>query len=188
MVQLGMIYIKNYLIKNNNKKMATVKNKVSVEIDWTNNTANIVTYDPLKSVGCHRINDDGTEELDVWVMSEVFENRMKSKVVEFIKTPRGGWTRVTGNQVSNRYNGLEMVLSDSVYLNTTNGLLAKNESDIYEDDLTKEILDTTNSELPVSFEPKKYEKKVKANLVPAFSFFQQSVKFKDSMFADMTTR
>jgi hypothetical protein len=81
-----------------------------------------------------------------------------------------------------------MVLSDSVYLNTTNGLLAKNESDIYEDDLTKEILDTTNSELPVSFEPKKYEKKVKANLVPAFSFFQQSVKFKDSMFADMTTR
>jgi hypothetical protein len=172
--------------------MATIKNKVSVEIDWSNNTANIVTYDPLKSVGCHRINDDGTEELDVWVMSEIFEDRMKSKVVEFIKTPRGGWTRLTGNQVSNRYTGLEMVLSDVVYLNTTNGVLVKNESDIYEDDLTKEILETVTSSEGVvteqSFVPKKYDKKIKANLVPAFSFFQQSVKFKDSMFADMATR
>lgn len=172
--------------------MTTIKNKVSVEIDWSNNTANIVSYDPLKSVGCHRINDDGTEELDVWVMSEVFENRMKSKVVEFIKTPRGGWTRVTGNQVSNRYNGLEMVLSDAVYLNTTNGILAKTESEIYEDDLTKEILETVTSSEGVvteqSYTPKKYEKKIKTNLVPAFSFFQQSVKFKDSMFADMSTR
>lgn len=172
--------------------MATTKNKVSVNIDWSNNTAEIISFNPLKPVGCHRVNDDGTEELDVWVLSEVYEDKMKSKVVEFIKTPRGGWTRVTGNQVSNRYNGLEMTLSDSVYLNTTTGLLHKTESEIYEDDLTKEILESiTDSEGVVtqqSYTPKKYEKKVKANLVPAFSYFQQAVKFKDSMFADMAGR
>jgi hypothetical protein len=172
--------------------MATTKNKVSVDIDWSNNTATIVSYNPLKPVGCHRVNDDGTEELDVWVLSEVYEDKMKSKVVEFIKTPRGGWTRVTGNQVSTRYNGLEMVLSDAVYLNTTTGLLHKTESEIYEDDLTKEILESiTDAEGVVteqSYVPKKYEKKVKANLVPAFSFFQQQVKFKESMYNDMAGR
>lgn len=48
--------------------MSTVKNKVSVEIDWSNNTATIVPYSPLKLVGCHRVNDDSSEELDVWVL------------------------------------------------------------------------------------------------------------------------
>lgn len=169
--------------------MSITKTMVSVQIDWNNNSATTVPFNINLPVGCHRINDDGSEELDVWYQSNVFEDKMRSNVLEFIKNPKTGqFVRVFGNQVSNRYNGLEMVLSDAVYIVPTTGQLLKTQDQIWIDDLTKEKFDENGQ----SYSPKQYEKKLNdtfgVTIQPAFTFFQNMVHFKQSMYTDMASR
>lgn len=93
------------------------KELVSVKIDWTNDTLEILEeFDPLEDVGVLRTNEDGTKEIDVWISSNIFKNKMRSNVVEFIKpSDNFDWIRKSTASLSDRYKSSEMVLDNSTY-------------------------------------------------------------------------
>lgn len=168
------------------KSINITKTMVSVDINESG-ILSIIDFNPLKNVGVHIINIDGTEELDVWLESKIVSDKMISKVAEYTKTARGDWQLVDSNLVSTRYKNLTMLLDNSSYVDSDGNILS-DYNDIYEDDLDKEILNDDKVSEPVSYEPKQYEQKLKEGLIPAFTFFESFNRFKTMMFNIMSNR
>jgi hypothetical protein len=171
--------------------------EVSVSIDWANGVATILPeFDILEDQGVHIINEDGSEELDIWYESNIFKKSMKSKVAEFAKF-QGTWIRKPNGKLSNRYpNGQEMIMTDELYVKLTisngqiTGFQQSNGTEHLIDDLTKEIKDLTDPQNPVSFNPKRYEKKVDVagGWKPMFSTFKMFTNIVSLMTKNMKAR
>ena len=172
--------------------MAT-KTEVSVSVDWIQGIATILPeFNLLEDQGVHRINDDGSEELDVWYESKIYKDKMRSGVVEFAKF-QGAWIRKLQGAISNRYpNGQEMIMTDELYVKLTvvNGqvtdFVQSNGTEHLIDDLTKEILDSEGN----SYSPKQYEKKVDVagGWMPMFSVFKSITNICSLMTKNMKSR
>lgn len=173
------------------------KQVVSVKIDWSNDHVEILeSFNLLEDVGVLRTNSDGTKELDVWYQSDIFKDKMRSKVMEFIKPSESFPFIRKGNNVSNRYNNLEMTMTDNIHVKVemsngviTSYILAKNNEEFI-DDLTKEIMDLTDPQNPVSFNPQRYEKKVDTDSGwrPMFTLFKQFTNIVTLVAGDMMSR
>lgn len=171
--------------------------EVSVSVDWTQGVATILPeFNLLADQGVHIVNEDGSEELDVWHKSEIFKDKMNSNVMEFAKF-QGVWIRKPQGALSNRYpNGQVMIMTDELYVKLTvangkiTGFQQSNGTEHLVDDLTKEILDRTDSNNPVSYDPKKYEKKVDTanGWLPMFSTFKSFTNICSLMTLNMKTR
>lgn len=150
--------------------------EVSVRIDLEQGTATILdSFDLLEDNGIHIINEDGSEELDVWIESKINKDKMLSSVIEFAKF-QGTWIRKPQGALSSRYpNGQVMVMTDNVYVSLTveNGQITGFEqSDGVEHLEEIEVLDYTDEDNPISFEPKKFETRIKAGWMPMYSTFK----------------
>jgi hypothetical protein len=150
--------------------------EVSVSIDWTQGIATILgEFDLLADQGIHIVNEDGSEELDVWYKSEITKDNMLSSVVEFAKF-QGVWIRKPQGSLSSRYpNGQVMVMTEDVYVSLTveNGQITGFEQSNGVEHLEEvEILDYTDTENPISFEPKVFETRIKAGWNPMYSTFK----------------
>lgn len=151
--------------------------EVSVSVDWTQGVATILPdFNLLADQGVHIVNEDGSEELDVWHKSEIFKDKMLSSVTEFALF-QGVWMRKPQGAFSNRYpNGQVMIMTDELYVKLTvangqiTGFEQSNGTEHLIDDLTKEIVDPEGN----SYEPKQYEKKVDeaAGWKPMYSVFK----------------
>lgn len=169
--------------------------EVSVNVDWTQGTATILPeFNLLADQGVHIVNEDGSEELDVWHKSEIFKDKMNSSVAEFAKF-QGVWIRKPQGAISNRYpNGQVMIMTDELYVQLTiegGQIVGFEQSDgieHLEDDLTKEILDRTDSNNPISYTPKRYEQKVKAGWLPMYSTFKSFTNIVTLMTKNMKAR
>lgn len=169
--------------------------EVSVSIDWTQGVATILgEFDLIADQGIHIVNEDGSEELDVWYKSEITKDKMLSSVVEFAKF-QGVWIRKPQGAISNRYpNGQVMIMTDELYVQLTIeggqivGFEQTNGTEHLEDDLTKEIFDTTDSQNPLSYNPKRYEQKVKAGWLPMYSTFKSFTNIVTLMAKNMQSR
>jgi hypothetical protein len=169
--------------------------EVSVSIDWIQGVATILgEFDLLADQGIHIVNEDGSEELDVWYKSEITKDKMLSSVVEFAKF-QGVWIRKPQGAMSNRYpNGQVMIMTDELYVQLTIeggqivGFEQSNGTEHLEDDLTKEILDNSDPENPVSYNPKRYEQKVKVGWLPMYSTFKSFTNIVTLMTKNMQSR
>ena len=151
--------------------------EVSVSIDWTQGVATILPeFDLLADQGIHIVNEDGSEELDVWYKSEITKDKMLSSVVEFAKF-QGVWIRKPQGAMSNRYpNGQVMIMTDELYVQLTiegGQITGFEQSDGVEHFEEVEVLDYTDAENPISFEPKQFETRIKAGWMPMYSTFKQ---------------
>lgn len=70
-------------------------------------------------------------------------------------------------------NGL--MICDNRNWSDSNGVIHTDYAEVHEDDLTKEILDTTDPQNPVSFTPKKYQQKLKAGFMGTYDFFKATL-------------
>jgi hypothetical protein len=150
--------------------------EVSVRIDLEQGTATILdSFELLEDNGIHIINEDGSEELDVWIESKITKDKMLSSVIEFAKF-QDVWIRKPQGALSSRYpNGQVMVMTDDVYVSLTveNGQITGFEQSNGVEHLEEvEILDYTDAENPISFEPKVFETRIKAGWMPMYSTFK----------------
>jgi hypothetical protein len=199
------------------------KKIVAVDVNWDLQTANVIEQVKiLKDLGIYIVNEDGSEELDVWVESKIYKEVMISEVKEFFKHPiltANQFVMKPANAYSSRYKDKKMVMDCTSYIKpifNENGivkefLISKNDENYHlEDDLTKEILDivTIDNEHPISYEPKRYEKKIKGCLelfiendgtidqdrsvftewFPMYAFFKRTTNIMNLMALDMINR
>lgn len=149
--------------------------EVSVRIDLEQGTATILdSFELLEDNGIHIINEDGSEELDVWVESKITKDKMESMVIEFAKF-QDFWIRKPKGALSKRYVDQVMVMTDKVYVKLTieNGQVTGFEqSDGVEHLEEVEVLDYTDPENPISFDPQVFETRIKAGWMQMYSTFK----------------
>ena len=166
--------------------------EVSVIIDLEQGTATILdSFDILADNGIHIINEDGSEELDVWIESKITKDKMQSSVIEFAKF-QGDWIRKPQGVLSNRYpNEQVMIMTNDVFVSLTieNGKITGFEqSDGVEHLEQVEVLDYTDNENPISFEPQQFETRIKAGWLPMYSTFKQFTNIVSLMTKNMKGR
>jgi hypothetical protein len=174
---------------------------VSVKVDWSKGTAEVVPFNLTEDDGMLiTTTEEGMiiKELDVFYMREISKDRMVTQVAEFEYSPSAKtFIRKPQGALSNRYRGeSRMVMTDEIYFKPiiTNGeITGYNTSDGTEhliDDLTKEILDLTDLNNPISYNPKQYEKKVDyaSGWLPMFSTFKAQTKLIQLTYSDAKER
>lgn len=124
-----------------------------------------------------------------------FEGRTETTNAYFYK-PSAGWNW----QEADQYNVDKLIYPNGKHLRADNSLILYSSklydildetSPAYEDDLTKEILDTSDPENPVSFEPKKYQKKLKSDARGYYTYLRYSALgrgMENSWFSDNANR
>jgi hypothetical protein len=183
--------------------MSVTKTIVSISVDWSASRAIILPeFNLLEDLGVLRDNGDGSKELDVWYKSEIMKDRMVSSVVEFFSHPaqaNGDFVRKQAVAYSTRYKNNMMLMDNTSYIKptVTNNVVtgfeisksADGETKHLIDDTTKEILDNTDPENPVSYTPKRYEQKIDTvNWKPMYTFFKTMTNIVSLMGQDMMSR
>ncbi len=182
--------------------MNITKESVSVKVDWGRGTAEVVPTNLLEDDGMliTTTEDDGTiiKELDVYYSREISKDKMHTNVAEFEYSNSAKiFIRKPNGVLSNRYKGeSRMTMTDEIFFKPViaNGeIVGYDTSDGTEhliDDLTKEILDLTDPNNPVSYNPKQYEKRVDyaSGWLPMFSTFKAQTKIVALTYADASQR
>lgn len=95
------------------------------------------------------------------------------------------WTEVEDKYIDNSVfpNLRSLITSMDLYLDLSNGqLYDKGNSLLYENDITKEVFDKDGN----PFEPKKYEQKLRTNIIPYYEYLSKSTTGQ-SIFTMITT-
>jgi hypothetical protein len=100
------------------------------------------------------------------------------------------WTRVEDEFIDKDvFPNLRSLITDNeLFIDTlTGGFLSKSDSELYENDLDKEIKDADGN----SFEPKKYEQKKRTDVIPYYDYMSKSstgVAIFNSITSDLVNR